>query len=169
VGCSIEDSTGDRERPLYDLDVAVERVAAAVATADAATIPFTITARSENLLFGIGDVEMSIERLQAFAAVGAHVVYAPGLGTEQDVIAVVNSVDVPVNVLAWPGLNVAMLASAGVARISTGSRLFRGAYACLLEDAERLHADGEFVFRDVPPRFANFNQLMIDIDGSPTE
>jgi len=169
VGCSIEDSTGDPERPLYPLDTAVERVAAAVAVADAAPIPFTITARSENLLFGIGDVGTSIERLQAFEAVGAHVVYAPGLATEEDVGSVVDAVDVPVNVLAWPGLTVQMLASAGVARISTGSRLFRGAYARLLEDAERLRVDGEFVFTEVADRFADFNQLMLDIDGSPTE
>jgi len=169
VGCSIEDSTRDPERPLYDLDLAVERVAAAVVAAEAATYPFTITARSENLLFGVGDVGMSIERLQAFEAVGAHVVYAPGLSTEQDVVAVVNSVEVPVNVLAWPGLTVPMLAAAGVARISTGSRLFRGVYASLLEDAEALRSHGEFVFRDVPQRFADFNQLMADIDGSPTE
>ncbi|GMQ98819.1 MAG: oxaloacetate decarboxylase [Acidimicrobiia bacterium] len=169
VGCSIEDATGNPERPIYDLDLAVERVAAAVAAAEAATYPFTITARSENLLFGIGDVNMSIERLQTFEAVGAHVVYAPGLATEQDVVAVVNSVDIPVNVLAWPGMTVPMLASVGVARISTGSRLFRGVYASLLADAEALRSNGEFVFRDVPPRFADFNQLMVDIDGSPTE
>lgn len=169
VGCSIEDSTGQPERPLYDLDVAVARVAAAVAMADAATFPFTITARSENLLFGIGGVAMSIERLQAYEAVGAHVVYAPGLATEEDVTAVVDAVDVPVNVLAWPGLTVTMLASVGVARISTGSRLFRSAYTALLQDAESLQTKGEFVFRKTPSRFSDFNQLMGQIDGSPTE
>lgn len=62
-----------------------------------------------------------------------------------------------------------MLAAAGVARISTGSRLFRSAYARLLEDADTLLSSGEFVFRDVPSRFADFNQLMADIDGSLTE
>lgn len=169
VGCSIEDSTGHPERPLYDLDIAVARVAAAVVIADAATFPFTITARSENLLFGIGDVAMSIERLQAFEAVGAHVVYAPGLATEEDVAAVVDAVDAPVNVLAWPGLTVKKLASAGAARISTGSRLFRSAYATLLQDAESLQTNGEFVFRETPSRFSDFNQLMGEIDGSPTE
>lgn len=169
VGCSVEDATGKPERPLYELDLATERVAAAVAVAQAAPFPFTITARSENLLFGVGDVGMSIERLRAFEAVGAHVVYAPGLATEQDVVAVVESVDIPVNVLAWPGLTVHMLADAGVARISTGSRLFRSAYATLLEDAELLATKGEFVFGETPERFANFNRLMGESDGSPTE
>ncbi|MCL1595008.1 MAG: isocitrate lyase/phosphoenolpyruvate mutase family protein [Actinomycetia bacterium] len=169
VGCSIEDATGNPDQPLYDLDLAVDRVAAAVSAAEAAEIEFTITARSENLLFGIGDVAMAIDRLQAYESVGAHVVYAPGLATATDVVAVVESVHAPVNVLAWPGLTVEMLAAAGAARVSTGSRLFRSAYASLIEDAHRLLAGGEFVFRNVPSEFADFNRTMTEIDGSTTE
>ena len=169
VGCSIEDSTGNPEQPLYDLEFAVDRVAAAVSAAQAAEIEFTITARSENLLLGVGDLAMAIDRLQAYESVGAHVVYAPGLATQDDVATVVESIQVPLNVLAWPGLSVEMLAAAGAGRISTGSRLFRGAYASLIADAQRLATRGEFVFRDVPPEFADFNSIMAEIDGSTTE
>ncbi len=160
VGCSVEDSTGDPSNPLYDLGLATERVAAAVAVAESAPYPFTITARSENLLAGIGDVSVAIERLQAYESVGAHVVYAPGLGSIDDVSAVVDALDTPVNVLAWPGLEANLLADAGVSRISTGSWLFKSAYAALIRDAEKLLAEGQFVFPSMPSPFKNLDALM---------
>jgi 2-methylisocitrate lyase-like PEP mutase family enzyme len=160
VGCSIEDATGDPDRQLYDVGLATERVAAAVEAAELAPYAFTITARSENLLHGVGDVGTAIERLVAYESVGAHVLYAPGLASVIDVRAVVGSLTVPVNVLAWPGLDVAALADAGAARISTGSWLFRSAYANLVGDAATLLANGEFVFPEVDAQFADLNSLM---------
>jgi len=160
VGCSVEDSTGDPDRPLYDIGLAAERVAAAVETAESAPYPFTITGRSENLLHGVGDVGFAVERLIAYESAGAHVLYAPGLASVDDVRAVTDAITAPVNVLEWPGLDVATLADTGVARISTGSWLFRSAYASLIGDAAKLLADGEFVFPKIDPEFANLNALM---------
>lgn len=68
----------------------------------------------------------------------------------------------PVNVLQWPGLDVKMLADAGVSRISTGSWLFKSAYAALIHDAGTLLAEGEFVFPDLPQPFQDLNALMIN-------
>src|SRR5919201_378143 len=99
VGASIEDWDGAR---LYDLDEAVERVATAVAAARAVGFPFTLTARAENHLRGNPDLGDTIARLQAFAAAGADVLYAPGLTTLDDVRAVCDAVAKPVNVLARP-------------------------------------------------------------------
>ena len=160
VGCSVEDSTGDPDAPLYEIGLATERVAAAVETAESAPYPFTITGRSENLLHGVGDVGFAIERLIAFEAAGAHVLYAPGLASVDDVRAVTDAITAPVNVLEWPGFDVTALADAGVARISTGSWLFRSAYASLIGDAAKLLADGEFVFPKIDPEFADLNSLM---------
>jgi len=84
VGGSIEDSTGDPSAPIYDFDLAVERIAAAVAVARSMPFPFTLTARAENFLHGRRDVADTIRRLQAYEAAGADVLYAPGLSTLND-------------------------------------------------------------------------------------
>jgi len=120
AGCSVEDFTGDRDSPLYDLELATERVAAAAETAHRRG-DFVLTARSENYLHGRQDLADTILRLQRFQEAGADVLYAPALVAIEDIRAVVSSVDRPVNVLTVPGLpSVAELAAAGVARISVG-------------------------------------------------
>ena len=120
----------------------------------------------DRLLHGVGDVATAIERLVAYESVGAHILYAPGLASVFEVRAVVDAVVGPVNVLTWPGLDVATLADVGVARISTGSRLFRSAYASLIGDAAKLLAEGEFVFPEVDEQFADLNLLMSSISRS---
>ncbi|NNF62726.1 MAG: isocitrate lyase/phosphoenolpyruvate mutase family protein, partial [Acidimicrobiia bacterium] len=112
AGCSIEDATGRPGEPIYPMDVAVERVAAAVEAA--AGSGFVLTARAENYLFGIEDLADTINRLVRFQEVGADVVYAPGLSRLTDIAAVVASVDVPVNVLARAAFKVSELAEVGV-------------------------------------------------------
>jgi 2-methylisocitrate lyase-like PEP mutase family enzyme len=129
AGCSVEDSTGDPGAPIYDLGLAVERVAAAVAAVRAAPVPLVLTARAENYLHGRRDLADTIDRLQRYAQAGADVLYAPGLRSADDIRAVVTSVDRPVNVLAWAGAPaVAELAGLGVARISVGGAF---AYAAI--------------------------------------
>ena len=99
VGGSIEDSTNRPGDPIYEHELAVERVRAAAEAARSLPFPFTLTARAENYLVGRPDLEDTIERLQAYQEAGADVLYAPGLTSKDDIAAVVRSVDRPVNVV----------------------------------------------------------------------
>src|SRR5262249_26898758 len=124
VGGSIEDYSGER---LYDAAHAVERVTAAVEAARALPFPFMLTARAENHIRGNPDLADTIARLQSFEAVGADVLYAPGLGTVDEIRAVCAAVTKPVNVLARPNLTAAEVFGAGAPRIMVGGRLARAA------------------------------------------
>ena len=138
AGCSIEDSTGDKTDPIYDRGLAAERVAAAVGAAGEG---FVVTARSENFLHGHDDLADTIGRLQAFQEAGAHVLYAPGITTAEQIGAVVSSVDRPVNVLAMPGVPpVGELAGLGVARVSVGGAFMFAALGALADAGRQLLA-----------------------------
>jgi 2-methylisocitrate lyase-like PEP mutase family enzyme len=146
AGGSIEDATGRRETPLYEIETAAERVRAAAEAARSLPFPFTLTARAENFVAGRPDLADTIRRLQAYQAAGADVLYAPGLREVEDIAAVVESVDRPVNVLAaMPGmsLTVAQLGDLGVKRISVGSALSRVALDAVLAAAEEMR-EGSF-------------------------
>ena len=127
VGGSIEDFTGDHQRPIYDFNLAVERVTAAVETARACPFPFTLTVRAEQLLRADYDMEETIRRLQAYQSAGADVLYAPALKTLSDVRQVANALNKPINVLGtfFPDHSVATLGDAGAKRISIGGGLAR--------------------------------------------
>lgn len=131
-GCTVEDTTADPAAPLHGFDHAVARVRAAVAAARAAPHPFVLTARAENFLHGRPDLDDTVRRLQAFAEAGADCLYAPGLPSIEAVRAVVAAVSPrPVNVLSGPrdGLvPLAVLAGAGVRRVSVGGTVARAAY-----------------------------------------
>lgn len=143
AGGSVEDSTGRPDDPIYPLGLAVERVAAAVDRARSGPDGFVVTARAEGLLRRVHDLDTVIERLIAFQSVGADVLFAPGLSTPDDVRRVVDAVERPVNVLAFPGLgSVSELAEAGVSRISVGGSLAFIAYAAATEAAQAL-LDGD--------------------------
>lgn len=146
VGGSIEDFSGDADKPIYDFDLAVERVQAAAETAASLDFPFMLTARAENLLHGRMDLDDTIRRLQAFEAAGADVLYAPGLRTLEDVKTVTNAVDKPVNVLApfLKGVSVMELADAGAKRISIGGALARAVTATLLKAGKEMLQPGTF-------------------------
>jgi len=132
VGGSIEDATGRADTPIYPLELAVERIRAAVAAARALDFPFTLAARAENFLHGRADLDDTIRRLVAYAEAGADVLYAPGLRSRDEIKAVVEAVAPrPVNVLVGSPslrLSLAELAELGVKRVSTGSNLARVAY-----------------------------------------
>jgi 2-methylisocitrate lyase-like PEP mutase family enzyme len=151
VGASIEDSTGNREEPLFDIAVATERVRAAVEAVRALPFPFTLTARAENFLVGRKDLGDAIRRLQAYQQAGADVLYAPGLVERDDIAAVVKSVDRPVNVvmgLAGTRFSVAELEVLGVKRISVGSALARASFGALIDAAKEMREHGTFAFAD---------------------
>ena len=154
-GGSIEDATGEAEKPIYDFDHAVERVQAAVEVARALPVPFMLTARAENLLHGRLDLDDTIRRLQAFERAGADVLYAPGVRDLATIRTVVSAVSRPVNVVmsaADPDLTVAQLASVGVKRISVGGALSRLALAAFLKGAREMADRGGFTWmRDTVP------------------
>lgn len=147
VGGSIEDSTGDPERPAFDFDFAVERVASAVKAARSLPFAFTLTARAENFLRGNPDLGDTIRRLQAFAEVGADVLFAPGLPDLAAVRAVCEAVSKPVNFMVGirgRSFTVAQLQAAGVRRISLATSLHRAAMRGLIEAAREVKERGTF-------------------------
>jgi len=151
VGGSIEDASGRLERPIYELEYAVERLRAAVDAARALPFPFTLTARAENYLLSRPDLTDTIKRLQAYQEAGADVLYAPGLATKNDIAAVVSSVNCPVNVvvgLQGVKLTLGDLSAIGVRRISVGSALCRAALGTLLRAAREMRDNGTFDFAD---------------------
>ena len=141
AGGSVEDYSIDDTNPIYEFNHAVERVAAAVEAAK--PTGFVVTARAENYLRGIHDLDDTIARLVAFAKAGADCVYAPGVQDLGDIAAIVEAVGVPVNVLALPGTaSVPQLAEVGVARVSVGGGFSRVAYGAIARAAEELLNDG---------------------------
>jgi 2-methylisocitrate lyase-like PEP mutase family enzyme len=151
VGGSIEDATGSKDRPLYDLGHAVERVAAAVQAARALPFPFMLTARAENFLRGNPDLDDTIRRLQAFEQAGADVLFAPGLPDLAAVRAVCAALSKPFNFMAGikgKSFTVAELEAAGVRRISLATSLYRAAMSGLLDAAREVKASGTFGYLD---------------------
>ncbi|MGB8768194.1 MAG: isocitrate lyase/phosphoenolpyruvate mutase family protein [Candidatus Korobacteraceae bacterium] len=149
VGGSIEDASGRRDNPIYGKDHATERVRAAAEAARALPFTFTLTGRAENYLHGRPDLKDTIARLQAYQEAGADVLYAPGLATRDDIVAVVSSVDRPVNVvmgLQGVQLSLAELSEIGVRRVSVGSALCRTALGAFLRAAREMREHGTFDF-----------------------
>lgn len=155
VGGSIEDATGDPQQPIYEFDLAVERVRAAARVAHSLPTPFMLTARAENFLHGRRDMDDTIRRLRAFEAAGADVLYAPGLRDLASIRTVAAAVGKPVNVVmssADPSITVAQLAEAGVKRVSVGGALSRLALAAFLKGAREMKEQGAFTYmRDTVP------------------
>ena len=161
AGLSIEDATGDRAKPLYDVTAAVERMKAARAAIDASGADVLLVGRAECFLVGHAEpLKESIRRLQAYAEAGADVLYAPGVKERADIQAIVSAVSPkPVNVLmsANTGLKVSHLAAMGVRRISVGSSLARAAWGGFIRAAKAIAEEGSFAgFDDCAP-FAELN------------
>jgi 2-methylisocitrate lyase-like PEP mutase family enzyme len=147
VGASIEDATGDKDRPLYDFGHAVERVAAAVQAARKHPFPFTLTARAEGFLRGKPDLEDVLRRLQAFEQAGADVLMAPGLPDLAAVRAVCAGLKKPFNFMAGikgKSFSVAELEAVGVRRISVATSFYRAAMSGLAEAAREVKEQGSF-------------------------
>lgn len=157
VGGSIEDATGRENQPIYEMNLAVERVQAAARAARALPFPFTLTARCENFLHGRPDLGDTVARLRAYQDAGADVLYAPGLSTYEEIAAVVRAVQRPVNVLAAPQLEMHALAERGVRRISVGSTLARVALTAFVHAAEEMLERGTFRFAADAIAYADFN------------
>lgn len=160
AGLSIEDSTGRADEPLYELELAVERVRAARRAIDESGTGVLLTGRSEGFIAGRPDLEETTRRLQAYAEAGADCLYAPGIDTAGQIAAIVAAVaPKPVNLLAnAPFVTVAEAAELGVRRISVGGTLARTAWAGFLAAAEEIAADGTFTrFVGLPNVNARFD------------
>ena len=151
VGGSIEDFTGDPARPLHDISLAAERVAAAVSAARALPFPFMLTARAENWFRGKPDLDDTIKRLVAYEQAGADVLFAPALPELAAVREVCSALSKPVNFmvgLKGKSFTVEELAEAGVKRISFASSLYRAAMTGLLNAAREIKEHGTFGYLD---------------------
>jgi len=147
VGGSIEDATGNLSNPIFDFPLAVERIAAAAEAAR--SLPFVLTARAENFLHGRQNLDDTIRRLQAFAAAGADVVYAPGLPSLEAIRTVCSAVSKPVNVvmgLMGAPFTIEELRAAGVKRISVGGSFARVALGAFIRAAREVKEKGTFTY-----------------------
>jgi 2-methylisocitrate lyase-like PEP mutase family enzyme len=164
AGLSIEDATGDSAAPLYEQGLAVERIRAARAAVDASGLPVVLTARCEAALVGHPEAaRVAVERLVAYAEVGADCLYAPGLREPEEIAAIVKAVaPKPVNVVVSApssALSVSRLTELGVRRISVGSALARVAWGAFLRTAKSIATTGSFDALADAASFAELNTL----------
>ena len=160
AGLSIEDSSGDEVRPLYEFDLAVERIGAARRAIDESRAGIVLTGRSEGFVCGRPDIDETIRRLCAYAEAGADCLYAPRIGSVEHIAAIVAAVSPkPVNLLInAPFLTVAEAADLGVRRISVGGTLARTAWAGFLQAAKEIAEEGSFTrFETLPDVDALFD------------
>jgi 2-methylisocitrate lyase-like PEP mutase family enzyme len=166
AGLSIEDSTSDPSKPLFDLPVAVERMRAARAAIDSSGQNVILIGRAECFLVGHPDpLKESIRRLQAYSEAGADLLYAPGVRERADILAIVSALSPkPINVLmsANTGLKVPDLAALGVRRISVGSSLARAAWGGFVRAAKAIAEEGSFAGFDGAAPFAELNGFFRD-------
>jgi 2-methylisocitrate lyase-like PEP mutase family enzyme len=163
VGCTIEDSTGNQASPLYEVSLAVERIAAAAESAHALPFPFMLTARAHNFVYPNASLDDTIGRLQAYEKAGADVLFAPGLPDLAAVSKVCAAVSKPFNFMVGikgKSFSVEELATAGVRRISLATSLYRAAMTSLLDAAREIKGTGQFSFLDQCVTTPELNKLM---------
>ncbi|MCP4335508.1 MAG: isocitrate lyase/phosphoenolpyruvate mutase family protein [Gammaproteobacteria bacterium] len=166
AGCSIEDHSGREDDPIFEFELALDRITAAAEASRSLSRDFVLTARAENFLWGRRNLGDTIRRLQAFAEAGADVLYAPGL-PDLDSIHKVCEIGKPVNVvMGLPGarFTVEELAAAGVKRISVGAVLARTAYGAFVKAAREITGEGSFNFADTAIGFAEMNAFFEPAD-----
>lgn len=163
AGCTIEDTSGNPEKPIYDKNLAIERIAAGAEAVAGLGRRFVLTARAENYLHGRPDLDDTIERLTGYEAVGADVLYAPGLPDLDSIQKVCAFVSKPVNVVAGIGLagvTLAELEQAGVTRVSVGSSLARTALGAMLGAAREIRDHGTFTAFESAASFSEIERLI---------
>ena len=164
AGLSIEDASGNSAAPLYDFNLALDRIKAARAAIDDSGIPVLLTARCEAWLVGQPDpLRVALERLVAFAEAGADCLYAPGVGKPEEIAAIVRAVaPKPVNILvstANSSLSVSQLTDLGVRRISVGAALARVAWGAFIRASRQIFESGSFTAFNDAASFDEINEL----------
>lgn len=163
VGCTIEDATGDSDKPLYEFELAVERIAAAAQAARGLKFPFMLTARAHNFLFASPSLDDTIRRMLAFEKAGADVLFAPGLPSLDIVRKVCEATSKPFNFMVGiPGksFSIAELEAVGVKRISLATSLYRAAMSGLLDAISEIKDKGQFTFLERCMSTAEVNAAM---------
>jgi 2-methylisocitrate lyase-like PEP mutase family enzyme len=165
AGCSIEDSTRDKDNPLYDISLASERIAAAVKAARSLPFPFTLTARAETFVKGRSNLDETIQRLAAYDRAGADVLFAPALPDLAAVRAVCSAVSKPVNFMVGvrgKSFSVNELAEAGVKRISFAASFYRAAMTGLIQAAREVQEIGTFGYLETTLPSPELNQFLAE-------
>jgi 2-methylisocitrate lyase-like PEP mutase family enzyme len=163
AGCTIEDSTGMEDRPLFDFQHAVERITAAAEAARGLPFRFVLTARAHNFLYAAPSLDDTIRRLQAFEKAGADVLFAPGLPDLEAVRTVCASLSKPFNfMVGMKGRSFSLkeLEAAGVRRVSLATSLYRAAMTALIEAASEVKETGQFGFVERSVNTADIANLM---------
>lgn len=163
VGCTIEDTTGDKSSPIYEKSFAIERIQAAVEAVNALDFNFTLTARAENYLHGRPDIDDTLARLQGYEDVGADVLYAPGLPDTHTIKTLCDALSKPVNVvagIALRGVTTDQLQQCGVQRVSVGSSLARTAIGSMISAANAILDDGRFDAFESAATFSDIEALI---------
>jgi 2-methylisocitrate lyase-like PEP mutase family enzyme len=162
AGLSIEDSTGDASKPLFDLDLATERIAAARHAIDESGTGILLTGRSEGFIAGRPDLGETIRRLTAYAEAGADCLFAPGIRAKAEITAIVKAVSPkPVNVIVSSDFTtVAELRDLGVRRISVGGALARAAWTGFLAAAKEIAEQGTFTGLSGAVSFTEINRIL---------
>lgn len=163
VGCSIEDATGESDRPLYEAEHATDRISAAAEAARSLGFSFTLTARAENFLRGNPNLDDTIKRLSAYEEAGADVLMAPGLPDLESVRTVCSTLSKPFNFMVGirgKSFPVAELEAAGVRRISLATSLYRAAMSGLLDAAREVTRSGTFGYLDTTLTTPELNDLL---------
>jgi 2-methylisocitrate lyase-like PEP mutase family enzyme len=147
AGVSIEDSTGDKDKPLYDIDDAVARMKAARKAIDETGGDTMLIGRAENFFAGVPDLDDTIARLKAYSNAGADCLYSPGVKTREQIAAVVKAVaPKPFNLLIGNpiGISVKDAEALGVRRISVGGALARSAWGGFTRAVKQIVEEGRF-------------------------
>ena len=168
AGCSIEDYSGRRDEPIYDFNLALDRIAAAVEAARGLPHDFVFTARCENYIRGNPDLDDTLKRLQAYESAGADVLYAPGLTDLETIEIVCDSLTKPVNVvMGLMGGNMTLdeLAAAGVKRVSVGAALARVAFGAFVKATREMAERGTFTFAEDCIGFPELQAYFTPPDG----
>jgi len=163
AGCAIEDTSANADKPIYDQSLAIERIAAAVETAKKLDVNFVVTARAENFLFNRPDFDETMERLLGYQAVGADVLYAPGIPDLSMISKLCDTVEKPVNVvrgIGLKGVSISQLQEAGVKRISAGSALARVAFGAMVTAMNKIYQNGDFTDFDTAASFGALDNLV---------
>lgn len=159
AGASIEDWSRSE---LYDLNLATDRIQACAEAVAKLERPFVLTARAENLLRGVGDLDDVLARLTAYEAAGADVLYAPGLASDEQITTVMRTVNKPINVLFafMPQKPLSEYQALGVRRISLGSALAHYYVGAMIRSAKQMLEEGEFSWVAEAASGKEINQLL---------
>ncbi len=163
VGCTIEDTSGDPNKPIYDSQHAIERIIAAVEAVRALPTAFVLTARAENYLHGRPDLDDTLVRLLGYETAGADVMYAPGLPDLATIKTVCDTINKPINVVAGirpKGATIDDFKACGVKRVSLGSSLARVAIGSAIDAARTLMDTGTFTAFDSAASFGEIESLL---------